>query len=78
MLKKKVAQNVINSLGSFIFTKNHTEIPKVSKLAKNSQFGHPVKHARSWRKRNNNSQSSHWEQKSYLGRKNMTTEPTEI
>jgi hypothetical protein len=34
LVKQKVAQNVIIILGYFIFSKNHTEPPKVAQLAK--------------------------------------------
>jgi hypothetical protein len=38
MLKQKVAHIAAISLGYFIFSKNHIEIPKVAQLAKN----HPI------------------------------------
>jgi hypothetical protein len=38
---QKVAQNVTISLGYFIFSNNHNELPKVAQLAKNVQSGHP-------------------------------------
>ncbi len=34
LLKPKVAQNVAISLGYFIFSKNHNELPKVAQLTK--------------------------------------------
>ncbi len=42
LVKPKVAQNVIISLGYFIFSKNHNEPPKVAHLAKIAQSGYPV------------------------------------
>jgi len=41
LLKQKVAQNVTVSLGYFSFPKSHKGPPKVSKLAKIAQSGHP-------------------------------------
>jgi hypothetical protein len=38
MPKPKAAQNVAISLGYFVFTKNHVELPKVAQLVKN----HPI------------------------------------
>jgi hypothetical protein len=40
-MKQKVAQNIAISFGYFFFAKDHTELPKVSKLAKITQSGHP-------------------------------------
>jgi hypothetical protein len=37
LLKQKVAQNIANSLGYFIFSKSH---PKVAQLAKITHSGH--------------------------------------
>jgi hypothetical protein len=34
LLKQKITQNVANTLGYFIFSKNHNEPPKVAQLAK--------------------------------------------
>ncbi len=42
LLKQKVAQNVIITLGYFIFSKNHNEPSKVAQLAKIAQLGHPA------------------------------------
>ncbi len=41
LLKQKVAQNVAISLGSFSFSKNHNEPPKVAQLAKNRSVWTP-------------------------------------
>ncbi len=49
LLKPKVAQNVANSLGYFIISKNHSELSKVAQGVKNRliwsppQFGHIIK-----------------------------------
>ncbi len=41
MLKPKVAQNVANSFGYFIFSKKHYELPKKAKLVKNHLIWSP-------------------------------------
>jgi hypothetical protein len=41
LLQQKVAQNIVISLGYFIFSKNHNEPPKVAQLVKNCPIWSP-------------------------------------
>jgi hypothetical protein len=40
VLKQKEAQNVAISLGFFIFSKNHKQVPKLANLAKKTIWSH--------------------------------------
>jgi len=41
LCKPKVAQNVVNALGYFIFSKTHNQLQKVAQTAKNSKAWSP-------------------------------------